>query len=325
MRRREIIGLLGGAVAWPLAARAGLPTTPVIGLLHAGSFERKPALFSAFRQGLKETGYVENENLAIEYRWGNGDYERLPSLAAELVHLRVTVIAAIGTPAVLAAKNATSTIPIVFNFASDPVKLGLVASLSRPGGNASGINFLSVELASKQLELVHKVVPKGSLIALLANPANPLSDILSADLETAARNLGIELHVAHSSTDQDLAEVFATLLKVRAAGLVIGTDSFIDSRIEQLAGLALRNSMPAIYQFREFVAAGGLMTYGANHAAPYHELGLYAGKVLAGANPSELPVQQSAKFELVINLKTAKRMDLVVPPQLLARADEVIE
>jgi putative ABC transport system substrate-binding protein len=297
----------------------------VIGLLHAGSFEQKPALIAAFRQGLSDTGYVENANVAIEYRCADDRYERLPILADDLVHRGVTVIAAVGTPAVLAARNATSTIPIVFNFASDPVKLGLVASLNRPGGNATGINFLSVELGSKQLELLHKVMPTAGVMALLVNPANSLSQILSTDLQATASNLGIELHVAYASTEHDLAESFTALERVRAGGLVIGADSFIDGRSEQLAILTLRHSMPAIYQFREFVAAGGLMAYGTNHAVPYREWGIYTGKVLSGASPGDLPVQQSAKFELVINLKTAKAIGLAVPLPLLARADEVIE
>jgi putative ABC transport system substrate-binding protein len=326
IRRRDFITLLGGAAAtWPLAARAQQQAVPVIGLLHPGSADRDVRVLTAIRKGLSETGYVEGQNVAIEYQWAEGRYERLPAMATDLIHRQVTVIAAITTPAVLAAKAATTRIPIVFTTISNPVQIGLVASLSRPGGNLTGITSLNVEIGPKLLELLHELVPTATDIALLVNPTNPNTDTLSRDLQAAARTLGLQLHVLNASSEHDFDAVFAKLIRLRAGGLVIGGDVFFNSRHEQLAALALRHAVPSIYQDRTFAAAGGLMSYGGNLTDSFRLAGVYIGRILKGEKPANLPVQQATKVELIINLKTAKALGLTVQLPLLGRADEVIE
>jgi putative ABC transport system substrate-binding protein len=327
MRRREFISLIGSAAAaWPLAARAQ-PAIPVIGFLNGGSPEGYAPWVAAFRQGLNEAaGYVEAQNVAIEYRWAHDRYDRLPALAAELVRRQVTVIAATSTPAAVAAKAATTTIPIVFTTSGDPVQLNLVASLSRPGGNVTGATQLNVEVAPKRLELLHELIPTATIMALLVNPTSPAAERQSMAMQAAARTLGLQLHVLHASAERDFETVFATLVQLRARGLVIGSaDPFITSRREELATLALRHAMPAVYQYREFAAAGGLMSYGGSIVDTYRLAGVYTARILKGERPSDLPVQQSTKVELIINLKTAKALGLTFPLSLLGRADEVIE
>jgi len=321
--RRHFISAIGGAaVAWPLVARA---QQPVIGLLGAATAQRWAPFVAAFRQGLNDTGYVEGRNVAIEYRWAEGQYDRLPAMADDLIHRQVSVIAAFTTPAALAAKAATATIPIVFTTISDPVQIGLVASLSRPGGNITGVTELDVQVGPKLLELMHEVVPMATIMALLVNPTNPNTESLSKDLQATARTLGLQLHILNASTDRDFDTVFATLAQLRAGGLVIGGDAFINTRSEQVAALALRHAVPAIYQSRAFVAAGGLMSYGGSITDAYHQAGVYTGRILNGGKAADLPVQQATKIEFVINLKTAKALGLTIPISLLGRADEVIE
>jgi putative ABC transport system substrate-binding protein len=281
-------------------------------------------MVAAFRQGLKEAGFVEGQNVAVEFLWAEGQYDRVPAMAAELVGRQVAVIVA-NTPGNLAAKAATTTIPIVFTTASDPVQLGLVASLARPGGNVTGATQLGVEVGPKRLELAHELIPTATIIAVLVNPTNPQTEGLLRDSQAAARILGVQLHVLHASTERDLDAVFATLAQLRVGALVIGTDVFFTSRGEQLAALALRHAVPAIYQDRAFAAAGGLMSYGGSNTETYHIAGGYTGRILKGAKPADLPVQQATRFELVINLRTASALNLEIPPQLLALTDEVIE
>ena len=327
-RRKFLATLLGGAAAaWPLAARAQQPRPmPVIGVLTSRVSGDAPQLLAAFRQGLKDTGFVEGQNVRIEYRFAGNENERLPALAADLVHRQVTVIAATTTAAALAAKAAATTIPIVVELAANPVELGLVASLNRPGGNVTGVTHLNTEVAPKRLELLHELVPTASTFAHLVNPSNPaLAEINTRTLQTAARALGLRLHVLNASTERDFDAVFARLIELRAGGLVIGPDAFFTARCEQLAALAVRHAVPAVYEIREFVAAGGLMSYGVNLTDAYRLAGVYAARILKGEKPGDLPVQQTTKVELIINLKTARALGVTMPPTLLARADEVIE
>jgi putative ABC transport system substrate-binding protein len=322
--RRVLIAALGGAAVWPLAARAQQPPMPLVGFLNSASADGYAMTARAFRQGLKDTGFVEEQNVAIEYRWAEGQYNRLPALAADLVHRRVDVIAANGV-AMLPASAATTTIPIVFTTSFDPVQLGLVASLSRPGGNVTGVTSLNVEVGPKRLELLHELAPAVNIVGLLVNPNNPNAQTLSRDLPAVASKLGLQLHVLHASAEQDFDRVFAELVHRRAGGLVIGSDALLSSHSEQLAALAFRHALPAIYQYPEFTAAGGLMSYGSSITELYQTAGVYAGRILKGEKPADLPVQQSTKVELIINLKTAKALGLTVPLPLLGRADEVIE
>jgi putative ABC transport system substrate-binding protein len=326
IRRRDFIRLLGGAAAaWPLVARGQQPAMPVIGFLNGASAQGYAAQVSAFKQGLRESGYVEGRNVAIEYRWAEGQYDRLPALAADLVRRQVAVITA-NSAAALAAKAVTSTIPIVFTTPTDPVTSGLVASLSRPGGNITGVTTLAVEVEQKRLELLHELVPAARRIGALINPTGPNAEIEARDMQDAARALGLEMHVLHASSEGDFDRAFAALLQFRAGGLVVGADPFFNSRSGELAALALRHALPAIYQFRDFVVAGGLMSYGGSESTePYHVAGVYAGRILKGEKPGDLPVQRATKVELIINLKTAKALGLTVPITLLGRADEVIE
>jgi putative ABC transport system substrate-binding protein len=325
MGRREFVALLGGAAAaWPVAARAQQPAMPVIGFLNGGSSEPYADRVRAFREGLSETGYVEGRNLAVEYRWADGQYDRLPALAADLVRRGVAVITVNG-PGVGAVKAATSTIPIVFLAAVDPVKVGFVSNLSRPGGNLTGFTSLGAEVGPKQLELLHELIPRANRVGLLVNRANPLFDALSTDTQVAARTLGLQLIVLEASTDRELDEAFANLLQRSAAGLVITSAAFFFSREKKLGELTARLRLPAVFQDRNFVAAGGLMRYGKNLNEEYRQSGVYTGRILKGEKPSDLPVQQTTKVELIINMKTAKTLGLEVPPTLLARADEVIE
>ena len=326
MKRREFITLVGGAAAWPLAARAQQAAMPVVGFLGSDSPDLYADRLRAFREGLKETGYIEGQNVAVEYRWAQGQNHQLPALAADLVRGRVAVVVASTTPSVLALKAATTTVPIVFFVAGDPVALGLVASLNRPGGNLTGTTTLTLEVGPKWLQLLHEMVPTAASFALLVNPSSPeLAEAQSRDLRAAAGKLGLQLHVLHASTDRDLDTVFANLAQLRADGLVISSDSFFFTRSDQLAALAARQAVPTIFGFREFAAGGGLMSYGASVTDQHRTVGVYTGRILKGEKPVDLPVQQAAKVELIINVKTAKALGLTVPLSLLARADEVIE
>jgi putative ABC transport system substrate-binding protein len=324
MNRRQFITLLGGAAAWPVAVRAQ-PAMPVIGFLNGASPEPYAPMVAAFRQGLKETGYVEGQNVTIEYRWAEAQYDRVPAIVAELARHKVAVIVA-NTPGVLVVKAAITTIPIVFTTGADPIQIGLVDSLSRPGGNVTGVTTLNVEVAPKRLELAHELVPTATVIAVLVNPTNPNTATELRDLEAAARALGLQLHILHASTERDLDTVFGTLPQRRASVVVVsGSDTFLISRSEQLAALTVRHAVPTIFQFRQFAAAGGLISYGGSVTDSYRQAGVYSGRILKGEKPADLPVVQSTKVELIVNLKTAKAIGVTVPTALLVRADEVIE
>jgi putative tryptophan/tyrosine transport system substrate-binding protein len=328
MRRREFITRLGvAATIWPLAARAQQPEMPVIGLLDTGSIDSNTRFVRPFRQGLGEVGYFEGQNVAIEYRWAEGRYDRLPQLAADLVQRKVSVIAIpSSTPASVAAKNATTTIPIVFGVGDDPVRLGLVTSLGRPGGNATGINFLTAELGAKRLGLLHELVPTASRIAVLANPTDQVRTTSNIkDVEAAARTIGLQIHVFSASTTDEVDVAFAAILRERMHALLSIPDAYLNTRRVQLATLAARHALPTAYPLRDYVEAGGLMSYGTSLADAQRQVGIYTGRVLKGEKPADLPVVQPTKFELVINRSTAKALDLEVPATLLARADEVIE
>ena len=329
MRRREVIALFGGAAASslqrPLAARAQLSAMPVIGFLNLASHEQDQGRAHAFGQGLGEAGYFEGKNALIEYRWADGQHERLQALANDLVKRKVSVIAAGSDSAALAAKSATETIPIVFSGGNDPVKLGLVAGLNRPGANVTGVVNLNVELDPKRLELLHGLIPEAKVIALLVNPTNPSAETISRVLQAAAQNLGLESRIMHASAERDFDMVFASLQSVRAGALIIGADAFFSTQSEQLAALTVRHGMPAVSSAREFAAAGGLMSYGTDVRDQYRLVGGYVGRILKGETPNDLPVQQATKLELVINLKTAKALGLTIPQSLLLRADEVIQ
>jgi putative ABC transport system substrate-binding protein len=326
MNRRAFITLLSGAAAWPLAARAQQPAMPVVGLLGATTAQGFAAQLTAFRQGLSEAGFVDGRNVAIEYRWAEDQYDRLPAMAADLVRSQVAVIATIGgNAASLAAKAATATIPVVFHGSVDPVEAGLVASLNRPGGNVTGVVTLNIDTGQKRLELLHELLPAATTIGLLLNPTNTGAEIQSKDLPAAARTLGLQLRIVHASTEHDFDPAFATLSQARAGGLVIGTDGFLVSQSAQLAALAVRHALPAIFQYRAFVTAGGLMSYGGSVTDSYRLSGVYTGRILKGEKPADLPVQQATKVELIINLKTAGTLGLTFPITLLGRADEVIE
>jgi len=325
MRRRDFIALLGGAAARPLAARAQ-PAMPVIGFLNSASAQGYSRPLSAFLKGLGQTGYVEKQNVTIEYRWAEGRNDRLPAMVADLVHHQVAVIAATSTPAALAAKAATTAIPIVFETGDDPVRLGLVASLNRPGGNVTGITQSNVEEMPKLVEILHELIPAAHVIALLINPANStLSEANARLAQAAAKTLGLELYLLNASGERDFDEIFDKLTQLRAGGLVIGGDPLFTSHSEQLAALAASHAVPAVYKGREFAAAGGLLSYGGDVTESYRLAGIYTGQVLKGDKPSNLPVQQATKVELFINLKTAKALGITVPLPLSGRADEVIE
>jgi putative ABC transport system substrate-binding protein len=325
MNRRDVIRLLTGvAVATPLAARGQQQAVPVIGYLNSASASGWARQLAAFLQGLQDSGYREGRNVAIEYRWADDQYDRLPALAADLVRLKVNVLVANG-PAAQPAKAATAAIPIVFTTGADPVRLGLVASLSRPGGNATGISTLNVEMGAKRFELLHELVPTATTIGLLVNPTDPSAETYLSDAQAAARILGLQVRILHASTERDIEATFETLGQMGVAALVIGSDAFLISQSEKLGVLAVRNAVPTISSYRGFPAAGGLMSYGDSLTDLYRQTGIYAGRILRGDRPADLPVQQATKDELVINLKTAKALGLSIPITLLGRADEVIE
>jgi len=324
VRRREFITLLGGAVVWPLAAPAQQPAMPVVGILSSGSVSAFVDLLGAFRQGLKEAGYIEGQNVAIESRWAEGHFERLPELATELVQRRAAVIVTTGGSSNLAAKAASSIVPHVFLSQDDPVKLGLVISFNRPGGNATGMSLLTSALVAKRLDFVRQLAPSGAPISYLMNPQAPEAEFHLSDMQAAARESGQQISVLNASSERDIDNAF-TALAQRGGALIVSTDPFFASRSHQIVVLAAYHKIPTIYDRREFVAAGGLISYGPHLPDAYRQIGVYAGRIIAGAKPSDLPVMQPTKFELVINLKTAKTLGLAIPDKLLALADEVIE
>jgi putative ABC transport system substrate-binding protein len=325
VRRREFITILGGAAAWPLAARAQQPSMPVIGFLNSGSADPFGARVRAFHDGLNQTGYIEGRNAVIEFRWAEGNYDRLPEMAADLVRREVAVIAASATPAAIAAKAATSTIPIAFAVGGDPVRFGLVASFARPGGNATGIHFFTNDVTQKRFRLLHELVPKGAMIGLLVHPGSPNTEVDTKDAQAAAEELGHKLVIVNASAGPDIDAAFAQLVQLQVGGLVVHADALFTMRRGQIATLAARHAIPAISANREFVMVGGLMSYASNLVDAYREMGTYTGRILKGAKPADLPVIQPAKLEFVINLTTAKAIGLTIPPGVLAIADEVIE
>jgi putative ABC transport system substrate-binding protein len=324
MNRRDVIAALGGAAAWPVAARGQQPAVPVIGFLNSGSATGYAPMAAAFRQALNEVGYTEGRNVAIEYRWADGQYDRLSPMARELVGRQVNVIVA-NSPGNLAVKLATTTIPLVFTTADDPVRVGLVVSLSRPGGNVTGATQMAVELMPKRVEVAHELSPAISDLAILVNPANSYTELILANVQAIVRSRKLKLHVLHASSERDFDGVFAALTQMRVGVLVISTDTFLVSQTRELAALTVRHAVPAIFQDRAFAHAGGLMSYGGSITDLYRIAGVYTGRILKGENPADLPVQQSTRVELILNLKTAKTLGLELPPTLLARADEVIE
>jgi putative tryptophan/tyrosine transport system substrate-binding protein len=325
MQRREFITLLGGAMGWSLAARAEQPAMPLVGFLGSGSPESDAFRVAAIRRGLNESGYVEGRNVAFEYRWAEDHNERLPALAADLVRHEVAVIVLIGNTSVMAAKLATATIPIIFAIGGDPIKLGLVASLNRPGGNITGVSFLTDILVAKQFEVLHETVPKTALIGFLVSPTNPNAEPALKNVLAAAELVGQKMLIVQAHTDSELEAALATLAQQRAGALVVAADPFFTNRRDKLVEFAARQKIPTIYPLREFAVAGGLMSYGADITEAGYLVGLYAGRILKGEKPAELPVQQSTKVVLIVNLKTANALGLTVPPQIVARADEVIE
>jgi putative tryptophan/tyrosine transport system substrate-binding protein len=326
MKRREFVSLFGAAITWPLVAHAQQPTLPVVGFLNAASAQNYTRQLAAFLKGLGESGYVDGRNVAVEYRWAEGQNDRLPAMAADLVHRQVAVIAATSTPAALAAKAATTTIPIIFELGSDPVQLGLVASLSRPGGNVTGVTSSNIEVAPKRLELLHELLPTARVMALLVDPTDPTNAKTTvSEVSAAARTFELQLHVLNASNESDFTEVFAKLIQLGAGGLVVSGGPFFASHEKQLAALTVRHAVPAAFEHREFTAAGGLLSYGSDIADAYRLTGIYTGRILRGDKPAELPVQQATKVEVYINLKTAKALGLNVPNTLLGRADGVIE
>ena len=326
MKRRTFIAALGGTAAWPLAARGQQATMPTIGYLDTTSASATAHFVAEFRRGLSDGGYDEGRNVAIDYRWPDGDYDKLPALAAELVRRQVAVIATINTPTILAAKAATPIIPIVFAVGVDPVKFGLVASLNRPGGNLTGLTQLNIEMEAKRVQLLHELVPAARSIALLVNPTSPAySEVATDSAQSAANVLGLRLLILNASSQRGIEAAFATLGKERVGALLVSGDSFLVAQRDQIVALAARHAVPAMYHRREFTVAGGFMSYGPSLPEAYYQVGVYTARILKGEKPANMPVQQSTKFELVINLKTAKELGFDIPPSLLARADEVIE
>jgi putative ABC transport system substrate-binding protein len=326
VRRREFITLLGGAAAWPLAARAQQPAMPVIGILASVSPAPYASYIAAVKEGLRQTGYVEGRNVAIEYRWAEGQYDRLPQQAIELVDRGVAVIVLVGGgPTTAAAKAATATIPIAFVMGEDPVKSGAVASLNRPGGNATGVSLLTVAMEAKRLQLLHELMPNAAVVAIIVNPNNPQADQQLQELQAAARTLGVQVEAFKAGSPSEIDAAFAKLVERRASALHIAADAFFNTRREQFVVLSARHALPAVFHFREFAAAGGLMSYGPSLIDAYRQEGIYAGRILKGEKPAEMPVQQAVKIELVINMQTVRALGLTVPLPLLGRADEVIE